>query len=176
MLLGTAANAALVTNGTFDTDLSGWTLTGANLASWTGGFGNPPGSYRNPNVGSQVATLSQDISTSGGAAYQIQFDFADFNSGDDAFRVTFDGQTVVNGVLSPGSGTFSTYVFSGIVATDSTSTLAFSGFDNPSFWYVDNVIVTQVTQGAVPEPGSLALWGLGALGFAFAGYRRRKSA
>jgi len=44
----------------------------------------------------------------------------------------------------------------------------------------DNVLVgetqIEVIVGEVPEPASLTLWGLGALGCAVAGYRRRKQA
>jgi hypothetical protein len=41
---------------------------------------------------------------------------------------------------------------------------------------LDNVRVNEVSTGAVPEPATLTIWGLGALGCAGAGYRRRRVA
>jgi hypothetical protein len=37
-------------------------------------------------------------------------------------------------------------------------------------------VISQASDGSVPEPTSMAIWGLGALGCAVAGYRRRKLA
>ena len=43
--------------------------------------------------------------------------------------------------------------------------------------FLDNVVLNGAEPAAaVPEPASLAIWGLGALGCAIAGYRRRKPA
>jgi len=66
------------------------------------------------------------------------------------------------------------------VANSSTETLTFAGsnlqpvFDE--FWAIDNVVVDGVSATALPEPATLTLWSLGALGCAIAGYRRRRAA
>jgi hypothetical protein len=51
-----------------------------------------------------------------------------------------------------------------------------SSTSNNDFQIVSNAFVTQPAPGAIPEPASLAIWGLGALGCAVAGYRRRRPA
>jgi hypothetical protein len=74
--------------------------------------------------------------------------------------------------------------------TDTDGHFVFSEVNNVAhfFWDDDTTQNAEVTSGqvdririysdaaAVPEPASLAIWGLGALGCAIAGYRRRKAA
>jgi hypothetical protein len=155
------ADPNLVTNGTFDVDLSGWTSTGdVRFTKFSVDQGNPPGSFQNGNINSIPATLSQVIATTPGFHYQVSFDFRDLLVRGDAFQVFFGGQEIVSNVLNPGSGTFATYTFSGLVASSSTSTLAFVGFDNPGFWYVDNVSVHPTSvPGPLPIFGAVAAFG-----------------
>jgi hypothetical protein len=81
LLLGAAPLHAqnLVTNGTFNTDASGWTLGGAGCtpASFTGGTGNPPGSVLLNECGESDSDpfASQTISgLTPGASYAITVD------------------------------------------------------------------------------------------------------
>jgi hypothetical protein len=81
LLLGAAPLQAqnLVTNGTFNTDASGWTLGGAGCitAAWTGGTGNPPGSVLLNECGESNSDpfASQTISgLTPGASYAISVD------------------------------------------------------------------------------------------------------
>ena len=53
------------------------------------------------------------------------------------------------------------YSFSNIIATSSSSALSFSFYNPPSWWDLDDV---SVTAHVVPEPGTLGLIALGALG------------
>jgi hypothetical protein len=48
--------------------------------------------------------------------------------------------------------------------------------DGDGRWGFDNIEYGALQQAGVPEPTTLTLWGLGALGCAVAGYRRRKLA
>jgi hypothetical protein len=65
-------------------------------------------------------------------------------------------------------------------ADSTTETLTFRGVGlqelSDESWGIDNVVVTGPESTAVPEPASLALWSIGALGGAVAGYRRQKPA
>jgi len=81
LLLGAAPLEAqnLVTNGTFNTDASGWTLGGAGCttAAWDGGNGNPPGSVLLNECGESDSDpfASQTISgLTPGASYAITVD------------------------------------------------------------------------------------------------------
>ena len=67
----------------------------------------------------------------------------------------------------------------GTLYVNINSTLAFDSVVASSTQYAfefDNVAYSASPQsaGGVPEPASLAIWGLGALGCAFAAYRRKK--
>lgn len=165
---GAQASAApnLVSNGTFDVDLSGWSLVGANnsLTGFNAVLGSPfPGAFRNGNTNSVAATLSQDINTAIGSHFELSFAFRDSTGsiGNDAFKVLFGDQLVVDGVLAPNSGTWATYTFSALVATNSTTRLSFSGFDNAVAWRVDSVSVheTSIVPGPLPLLGVAAAFG-----------------
>jgi hypothetical protein len=161
LLFAGEANAGpnLVANGTFDVDLSGWTLTGNGPDWFTGWISAAGGAYQNGNKDSVPATLAQVINTNPGFHYQVSFDFSDQINGGESFQVFFDGQEIVTNVLF-GGGKFATYTFSGLVASGSTSTLAFVGFDNPNAWVVDNVSVHQTSvPGPLPIFGVVAAFG-----------------
>jgi hypothetical protein len=153
------ASANLVTNGTFDTGLGGWTLVASDIfTGWNGGFGNPPGSFQNGNVGSIPATLSQAISTMAGSLYNISFDLYHNDPGvGDTFSVSFGGVNLIGpGPIPQTNGLWQTFTFNNILATGSSSTFSVVGYDNPSYFYVDNV---KVTPGPLPAVGAAAAFG-----------------
>lgn len=162
-LLAGQANAAqnLVTNGAFNFNdgISGWTLlSNTEGTGYIQTNGNPPGSFINNNSGSFPAFLFQVIPVTPGTSFTVSFDFQDFGVGGDDFQVSFGSQNIVNGVLNPGSGTFATYTFTGLVATSAGPFLTFSGFDNQGEWFVDNVSVHEVP-GPLPVLGVAAAFG-----------------
>jgi PEP-CTERM motif len=163
-LTGTAAQAQSVTNGTFDTDLSGWVNVNGGVAH--SAFGGTAVFDRFADV------LRQTFSLSGNQAYQLSFSYSSSNTS------AFDGLTFdFNGAgYNPPPKTLSGTSF-GVVnyvttftssALGGNSTLVFRGVNN-SFAQLDNVSIT-----AVPEPETYAmlLAGLGAIGFMS---RRRKN-
>lgn len=158
-LLGQSASANLVTNGTFDTDLSGWTLVANDgFTGFRNTFGNPPGSFQNGNVNSIPSTLSQVLTTSAGSLYDISFDLFHNDPGQgDTFAVTFGGVNLIGpGPIPQTGGLWQTFTFNNVAATGPSTTLTFVGYDNPSFFWVDNV---KATPGPLPALGVAAAFG-----------------
>jgi len=85
-----------------------------------------------------------------------------FVGGDTVYHLVF----TVNHLASSETFTFSASFIDGAPVITNES------------WGLDNVVVSTaaVNDGSVPEPASMAIWGIGALGCAVAGYRRRKAA
>jgi hypothetical protein len=159
LLVGGSANANLITNGDFSTlDITGWTLTGGEFSDASTGF------FREyDNTG--WAVLSQDIATSSGASYDLSFDtYATQIAGNDFAWVIDSG--ALNMITPTTAWVTNTGSFT---ATGGTTNVAFymATDHGTGIWGLDNVSVTE----AVPEPATLALFGLGLLGFGFA---RRK--
>jgi MYXO-CTERM domain-containing protein len=163
-----AAQANLVTNGGFEAgDYSGWTLFGntgiATIDSITPHSGLYTARF---GVGASVG-LSQDIATTPGTTYDVEFWFSTTGVASNFFVFDWDGGPAEYLVANANPG-FATLHFS-LPATQAVTTLGF-GFTQfeSGAWRLDDVSVTAAT---VPLPGTVALAGLG-LG---ALIRRRRS-
>ena len=168
---GPAHAVELVTNGSFESgDFTGWTLAGNT--GFTGvecpgvGFAGPGDgacdAFLGP-VGSN-GTPSQTLNTMPGRFYNINFDFQPDGGTPSNFSAVWDAQPALFSVTNPPGSAYQILHFTAL-ATAATTSLTFSFRDDPGFLKLDSVSV------AVPEPGSMALLGIGMAGL---WWRRRK--
>lgn len=196
--MGGAAQAAPFQNGSFETgpaagsfvnlpagntQITGWTVTGANI-DYIGTYWTAADGSRSLDLsGGSAGGVQQAFDTQAGHVYRVSFSLAGNPTcaptiktvqvqatGGASTNYTFD----VTGHSQASMGwTTQIYTFT---ATGSTSTLSFTSLDNtPCGPALDNVVVTDVTPAPVP---TLSQWGLvglaGLLGFAALRGRRRR--
>jgi hypothetical protein len=172
---GAHAATNLVTNGDFETgDLTGWSGYGWFVTNGIADVGpNSGNDFASTGCVGFYCTLEQDVATMPGESYTLSFAFnpgLNANSGADT-HVAFGGTTVAD--MSGGSLGWSDYSIN-VTATDSTTALVFSGYQNPAWNGVDDVSLTSADAGGVPEPATWAMMLLG-LGGAGASLRRRNA-
>ena len=171
LAVGTA-QANSVTNGSFESgDFTGWTLSGNT--GFTGvecpgvGFAGPGDgacdAFLGP-VGSN-GTLSQVLTTLPGRLYSINFDFQPDGGQTSFFSAVWDAQPALFSVTNAPASAYQVLHFTAL-ATTATTSLTFSFRDDPGFLKLDSVAVF------VPEPGTMALLGIGVAGL-WAGRRRK---
>lgn len=199
LALSVGASANLITNGDFEAcsglaplnatlTTCGWTF--ANQAGAEAG-GNPGKAVRLETAGSPTLdpTAQQTVTgLSAGVQYLLSWDRQvrfNFGGTGPSFGVFLDTQTFGSALFLLPSGTINlTYLTEQVLFTASSTTHTFifageldsrtngaSGSTDVSH-RIDNVSLVQST--SVPEPGTLALFGLGLAGLGFA--RRKRAA
>lgn len=170
----------LVTNGSFETgDFTGWTQFGNGADSgvafdWIDGTTPVDGdhqAYFGP-AGSNGG-IRQSIGTTVGKTYHVSFFLLQqAGAGMMDFKAGLGGspQIAFTDGSSPGKP-YSLHEFT-VAGTGAPMILEFSFRDDPAFFLLDDVVVTEGGATAIPEPGT---WALMILGFMAAGAMLRRS-
>ncbi len=192
------AQATLITNGSFESGnynssspsyntlpansaaIDGWIVTSGSI-DWINSYWKPSNGFRSLDLAGNAngTIVGNSFATTIGQSYLVQFDMA--GNPDKSYDKKLIGGIVggvnqtftfdQNGQTSTNMG-WQTMSFS-FEATSNSTQLSFSNFSNipGDAWgaALDNV---RVDAAPVPEPGTIALFGIGMLGMAIYGKRR----
>ena len=146
---GGATPTNLVVNGGFETgDFTGWMLSG-NVG--VGSYGPQTYIFSAAQSGQYAAglgpmgsdgTLSQDLPTTAGQHYTLDFWLANASGGPDDCTVKWNGQTLLALVNEPVQG-YTEYTFD-VIGAAGTSHLEFDFRQDPSHWSLDSISVTSL--------------------------------
>jgi MYXO-CTERM domain-containing protein len=175
--VGKAKATNLLVNGGFETgDFTGWTLGGVQDGNTF--VSNSPNLPYSGNYAAQLGavggdnTLSQTFNTVAGQTYDFQFFYLRDGGLPSDLHVFWNGTDIYDEVNSAAHDYQQHDFF--VTATTASTTIEFDSRNDPSYDALDNVSVSEAVSAA-PEPTTLTLAGLNALGLVgFAWWRRRK--
>jgi len=175
-LFSAGANAAMITNGSFETgDFTGWVSTGTGN-NVTPNEGSTDGIYAASFNGGEVVgngVLSQSFTTVIGNTYLLDFDYGVFSAPNIAIpntqnlRVELIGDSTLLSQILTDTGSnpnvFTTYSF-GFTADSISTTLSFTDLTTLSQSASTDFVIDNISVSPVPVPAAAWLFASGLLG------------
>jgi hypothetical protein len=151
---GAGPGINLVANGGFETrDFTGWTNSGnpGFTGVSSGGHGGSFSAYFGP-IGSD-GLLSQNISTTAGQHYTLDFWLSNGGGPANDFSVSWNGTPLLS-YLNVGPQGYTEHTFD-VVATAASTPLQFAFRQDPSFWHLDDISVTSTGSTTTGANGTI---------------------
>jgi hypothetical protein len=173
------AQATLITNGSFESGLDGWTASRyfdvRGIYGFTDGVNSLEFAYGDANS----SNIFQNLNTEVGVTYQFSFDWKMTHPGFQSMNVLVDGANILS-VNGGYGGQYNreipfTHFEGSFVATSLVTSFGFFDTSLSSFQQdqvIDNVIVTTEVP-SVPEPLTFVIFGFGSACLLF-GLRKRE--
>ncbi len=172
LAFASSASAQVVNGGFEDGLLTGWAKSGSvcfdnigvGAVAHSGNFGYKIGPFGG------TCNISQSVATAIGQQYDFSYWLQNGFGTPNSFQAFFGG-VATQSLSNSGAFAYTQSLYT-VTATTATTVIEFRFQNNPSYWNIDDISVTQ-TSTVAPEPSTYVLMGAGLLGLGLCSRRRR---
>lgn len=186
MLISTAAQAGIVTNGGFESGFDGWQQFGSPDANFVAPDPDYVRTGEHAAFFGEVRSLggiTQQLATTTGKAYSLKFWLGNMGASEfnadvvSYFALSLNGAVQTASLLDNKTATGLLAYDVSFLASGDLTELSFAFRQDDAFWFLDDVSVDVIDVAApIPEPATLPLLFAALAGWLFSGVKRAGSA